>query len=40
MSAQARNYWYEKFCVFDRNLVDQKKLVFGHFSRSDLSKQY
>ena len=26
MSAQARNYSYEKLCVFDRNLVDQKKL--------------
>ena len=26
MSAQARNYYYEKVCVFDRNLVDQKKI--------------
>ena len=25
-SAQARNYYYEKVCVFDRILVDQKKL--------------
>ena len=34
MSAQAQNYLYEKVRVFDRNLVDQKSSVLGHFSRS------
>ena len=34
MSAQAQNYLYEKVRVFDRNLVDQKSSILGHFSRS------
>ena len=32
MSAQERNYYYEKVCVFDRNHVDQRKSVFWHIS--------